>query len=99
MFTSCHGARRHFHMRLGGIALFKIVRRLGERCGIKVWPHGIRHTSITTAMEKAKGLGYDVEEVTDFSRHSDARTMLVYRDRVKNAQGKLAEAVAGEVDG
>ena len=32
-------------------------------------------------MEKAKGLDYDV----DFSRHSDARTMLIYRDLARNA--------------
>jgi integrase len=32
--------------RLTGVSLYRIVRRLGEKNGFKVWPHGLRHTTI-----------------------------------------------------
>jgi integrase/recombinase XerC len=80
--------------RLTGNGLFKIVRGLGQRKGLKVRPHGLRHSGITAACKAAQANGMDLEEVMDFSRHKSVRTLMVYRDRERNVQGQIAALVA-----
>lgn len=75
-------------------AVYRMVRRVGESVGVKTRPHGIRHTAITEAVKAAQANGYGLEEVTDFSRHRSVSTLMIYRDRERNVQGKLAEMVA-----
>lgn len=82
--------------RLTGTSLYRIVRDLGAKVGTKTRPHGLRHTAITTACERAAALGIGLEEVLDFSGHASVRTLMVYRDRNRNMQGKLAALVAAE---
>lgn len=81
--------------RLTGTSLYRIVRDLGAKVGIKSWPHGLRHTAITEAVKKAQEKGYPLEVAQDFSRHTDIRTLMVYRDKERNYQGEIASMVAG----
>jgi len=61
----------------------------------QVWrPHGLRHLAITEAYKAAQANGMDLEEVLDFSRHKDVKTLMIYRDRDRNVQGQLAALVA-----
>jgi hypothetical protein len=46
------------------------------------------------ACKAAKENCMDLEEVLDFSRHKDVKTLMVYRDRDRNVQGWLAAMVA-----
>jgi integrase/recombinase XerC len=80
--------------RLTAEAVYLLVRRLGQQAGVKTAPHGLRHTAITEACKAAQSFGIGLEEVLDFSRHKSVSTLLVYRDRERNVQGKLAELVA-----
>ncbi len=80
--------------RLTGTSLYRLVRQLGEDVGVKTRPHGLRHTAITEACKAAQAHGIDLEEVLDFSRHSDVKTLMIYRDRERNVQGRLAALVA-----
>ena len=80
--------------RLTGTGLYMMVRRYARAVGIKTRPHGLRHASITEAVKLAQVNGYGLEEVLDFSRHANVKTLLVYRDRERNLQGKLAELVS-----
>jgi integrase/recombinase XerC len=80
--------------RLTGTSLYRIVRRLGEQVGMKVRPHGLRHTAITEACKAAQANGMGLEEVLDFSRHRDVKVLMVYRDRERDLQGQLATLVA-----
>lgn len=80
--------------RLTGTSLYRIVRGLGEKVGIKVRPHGLRHTAITEACKAAQANGMGLEEVLDFSRHANVKTLMIYRDRERNIQGRLATLVA-----
>ena len=41
--------------------------------------------------------GIDLEEVLDFSRHTDIKVLMVYRDRERDVQGVLANLVADDV--
>lgn len=74
--------------------LFRMVQGLGEQVGIKTRTHALRHLSITEACKAAAVNGIALEEVMDFSRHKNIKTLMVYRDRERNIQGKLAELVA-----
>jgi integrase/recombinase XerC len=83
--------------RITGKSIYRLVRGLGEKIGVKTRPHGIRHTAVTQAVKRAQGSGMDLEEVLDFSRHKDVRTLLIYRDRERNVQGKLSELVSESI--
>jgi integrase/recombinase XerC len=80
--------------RLTAVSVYRTVRGLGERIGIKTRPHGLRHLAITEAVKAAAENGIGLEEVRDFSGHKDVKTLLLYRDRERNVQGRLAELVA-----
>jgi len=80
--------------RLTGVSLYRIVRDLGAQVGLRVRPHGLRHTAITEACKAAQAHGIALEEVLDFSRHTDVKVLMIYRDRERNVQGILAALVA-----
>ncbi len=82
--------------RLSGVSLYRMVRALGEQIGAVVRPHGLRHTAITEACKAAQQHGIALEEVLDFSRHTDVKVLMVYRDRERNVQRTLAELVAAQ---
>jgi integrase/recombinase XerC len=84
--------------RLTGTSLYRIVRGLGEKLGLRVRPHGLRHTAITEACKLAQAKGMGLEEVMDFSRHRDVKVLMIYRDREKDVQGQLATLVASAVE-
>lgn len=84
----------------GGLSdkgIYRIVKGLGEQIGIDTRPHGIRHTAITQAVKMAQSADIDLEEVCDFSRHADIRTLMIYRDRERNVQGKLSSLISQAV--
>jgi integrase/recombinase XerC len=82
--------------RLTGTSLYRIVRTLGAQVGFTVRPHGLRHTAITEACKAAQAHGIALEEVLDFSRHTDVKVLMIYRDRERNVQGTLAALVAAQ---
>ena len=77
--------------RLTGDAVWHIVSRLGSEIGIKVWPHGLRHASITEALDITKG---DVRSVSKFSRHKKIETLMIYDDNRADVGGDIASMVA-----
>ncbi len=83
--------------RITGRSIYLLVHALGEKIGVNIRPHGIRHSAVTEAIKKAQKNGIDLEEVLDFSRHRDVKTLLVYRDRERNVQGKLSELISESV--
>ena len=83
--------------RLGTRSVLRIVRELGQCVGLHVWCHGIRHTSITTAIERGQQAGVGLDQIRTFSRHRSLATMLLYRDEHDRDQTyrTLADVVAG----
>lgn len=82
--------------RLLRTSLYRLVRGLGATVGLKTRPHGLRHAAITAACERAQMQGMGLEEVLDFSRHArgSVSILMVYRDRHRNVQGRLASLVS-----
>jgi integrase/recombinase XerC len=77
--------------RLSGSAVYRIVRGLGERSGIRARPHGLRHASITEALDLTRG---DVRAVQRFSRHRDVRILERYDDNRQDLAGEVSKKVA-----
>jgi len=82
--------------RLTGIGLYGIVRELGRKIGLKVWPHGLRHAAITEALDLTGG---NVRAVQRFSRHRDVRILERYDDNRRDLGGEVAKQVAASVPG
>ena len=80
--------------RLTRVGLYKLIRKIGLKVGIKTRPHGIRHLSITEACKLVQALGMPIEEVLDHSRHKNISTLMIYRDKDRNKQGTIAALVA-----
>lgn len=81
--------------RLTGSGLYKVVRIIGGKCGIKgARPHGIRHTAITDCLTAARG---DVTEARKFSRHKNINTLVIYDDRRTDGAFELAKKVSDNV--
>ena len=76
--------------RLSGDGLYKIVRCYCKDAGIDklMSPHRIRHSSITTALDKSDG---DVRKVQKLSRHKNLNTLMIYDDNRNNDQLELSE--------
>jgi integrase/recombinase XerC len=72
--------------------LWRLVKKAGARVGVKLWPHALRHSAVTMALDALDG---DVRKVQKFSRHADVKTLLThYDDERRDVGGE----VAGEVE-
>jgi integrase/recombinase XerC len=91
LFTGFRGGQGK---RLAGGGVYRAVRKMGRNIGEKVRPHGVRHTAITEAVKRATAAGIGLDEVRQFSGHADVKTLMIYRDKERDVQGKLAAIVA-----
>ena len=80
--------------RLTGAGLYDVVRKLGAKAGLKVWPHGLRHSAITAALDLTGG---NVRAVQKFSRHRDVRVIERYDDNRNDLAGQVARQLAATV--
>ncbi|MEA5511972.1 tyrosine-type recombinase/integrase [Crocosphaera sp. UHCC 0190] len=76
--------------RLHTNSIYKVVQKRCEAAGIKkvMSPHRIRHSAITTALDKTDG---DVRKVQKLSRHANLNTLMIYDDNRLNAQKDMTE--------
>jgi integrase/recombinase XerC len=83
--------------RLGTRSVLRIVRELGQRIGRHVWCHGLRHSSITAALDAAAKAGIGLDKVRAHSRHAVIGTLLIYADEHdrQGTQKTLSDLVAG----
>ncbi len=80
--------------RLSGQGLWTVIRALGRAAGIEVRPHGLRHASITAALDLTRG---DVRAVQKHSRHSSVAVLMRYDDNRADMAGTVAAMVAAEL--
>ncbi len=66
---------------------WKFVQEVGKAAGIKLWPHALRHSSLTALLDATNG---DVRKVMKFSRHAHVQTLLRYDDDRRDVGGELA---------
>ena len=77
---------------LSSEAVRQMVTRRAKQAGIdNVRAHALRHTGITTALERTRG---NISAVARFSRHATIETVKRYDDDRRDVAGELAALVA-----
>jgi integrase/recombinase XerC len=89
-----HGCSRGRFDRLTGDGLARVIKGLGLDAGLgrRLRPHGLRHASITAALDA----GEDIRNVRKFSRHKRLETVLRYDDARDDAAARIAGKVSRE---
>lgn len=80
--------------RLSLRAVNRIVTAAGLKVDEHLWPHALRHSAVTRALDKSNG---DVRSVQRFSRHKKLETLMIYDDNRKDLGGAVAEGLAEEL--
>ena len=82
--------------RLTRVEVWRTIRSLGAKVGVKVWPHGLRHTAITEALNVTDG---NIRAAQKFSRHSKPETLMLYDDSRLDVAGEIAAMVEEKLKG
>ena len=77
--------------RLTGRGLYHVISGIGARAGLKTRPHGLRHASITAALDMNNG---DVRAAQLHARHADPQTTIRYDDNRRDLAGRVAQTLA-----
>jgi integrase/recombinase XerC len=77
--------------RMTGNGLYRVIRSLGDLVGVRARPHGLRHASITAALDTSKG---DVRAAQAHARHANPQTTMRYDDNRQDLAGKVAARLA-----
>jgi integrase/recombinase XerC len=77
--------------RLTANSIWRLLRRYGDRIGLMIRPHGLRHAAVTEALEMTGG---DMRAVARFSGHKKLETILVYDDNRRDLGGNVARLVS-----
>jgi integrase/recombinase XerC len=77
----------------------KLIRAMGATVGLTCWPHAIRHSAITAALETGAQHGLSIHDVAQFSRHASIATVQHYLDnhRAGAAKRQLTDLVGGRL--
>lgn len=79
------------NQRLSGHGIWSIVSGLGRKCGLEVWPHGLRHSAATHALNQTNG---NIRAVQRFTDHVDAKTLQRYDDERRDLALDVATKVS-----
>jgi integrase/recombinase XerC len=77
--------------RMTGNGLYRLIRSLGDLAGIRARPHGLRHASITAALDTSNG---DVRAAQAHARHANPQTTMGYDDNRQDLAGRTAAKLA-----
>jgi integrase/recombinase XerC len=80
--------------RLTGHGLYRVIRSLGDLAGVRARPHGLRHASITAALDTSNG---DVRAAQAHARHANPQTTMRYDDNRQDLAGRVAAALAASL--
>lgn len=81
----------HRGRRITGHGVYYVIRDLGDVAGIRARPHGLRHASITAALDNTNG---DVRAAQMHARHSNPQTTMRYDDARQDLAGKVSAGLA-----
>lgn len=84
-------SNRTFGNAISRKGVYEAVVAAGKRAGIKVWTHGLRHTSVTAALDETNG---NIRAAQAHGRHSDPRVTMRYDDNRVDLAGDVAKKIA-----
>lgn len=73
--------------RLSGGMIWHVATQRGNAIGVRVRPHGVRHSAVTAVLDANGG---DVRAAQKFSRHKRVDTVLIYDDTRRDLAGQAA---------
>ena len=76
--------------RLTPDGLYKIVADYGQKLGLRLTPHKLRHSAITIFLDSSGG---NILEAQGLSRHADLRTLSIYDDNRHDRGGRAIAAL------
>lgn len=78
--------------QMSGRDIWHLVKKqIGEKAGVKVRPHGLRHSAITKVLDMNNG---DPRIAQKFSRHADVNVLMRYDNKRRNTGAEIAERLA-----
>jgi integrase/recombinase XerC len=89
LFINFHHANKS-QGRLEPNGIYWVVRSLGAQVEVAARPHGFRHSSITTGLERVK----DPRKVQKHGRHASMDTTMIYDDALSDFAGEVAKVVS-----
>jgi integrase/recombinase XerC len=89
LFINFHHANKGLD-RLEGNGVYYVVRSLADKAEIRARPHGVRHTSITTGLDRTR----DPRKVRQHARHASMDTTMLYDDARADFAGEVATIVS-----
>jgi len=89
LFINFHHANKGLG-RLEGNGIYWVVRSLGAQVEVTARPHGFRHSSITTGLDRVK----DPRKVRKHGRHASMETTMIYDDALSDFAGEVAKVVS-----
>jgi integrase/recombinase XerC len=84
-------SRYHRGQRITGHGVYYVIRELGDVAGIRARPHGLRHASITAALDNTNG---DVRAAQAHARHTNPQTTMRYDDARQDLAGRVSAGIA-----
>lgn len=78
-----------------GTSINRIVQRWGQRIGVRLTVHHLRHAAITHALDATNG---DVRAVARFSGHKKIETLLIYDDNRRDLGGDISRIISASAD-
>ncbi len=81
-------------LRITGDSIARLTDALARKAGMgKVRPHGLRHASITRALD----MGLDMRSVQAFSGHADPKTLMKYDDNRQDIAGRVGRQLGDDL--
>ena len=77
--------------RLSDKGAWEVVKNLGEAAGVDAWPHLLRHTACTHALDMTNG---DVRKVQKFMGHASPATTMIYDSARLDMAGEVARLIS-----
>jgi integrase/recombinase XerC len=90
LFVNFHHGNATGLDRLTGNGVYYVVRSLADKAEITARPHGVRHTSITTGLDRTR----DPRKVRQHARHASMDTTMMYDDARADFAGEVAKLVS-----
>lgn len=86
-------SRCYAHSALTGRGVLDIIQKLGEKAGIEVYPHMLRHAGGQIGYSD----DHDIRAVSKLLRHRSIETTMIYADTAEDVAGKLAQSIADRI--
>lgn len=86
LFRNLDPRPEHHGRRLTIDGVYHLIELYGQKIGVPLSPHKLRHSAITAALDATGG---DLRRVQKLSRHANLNTLLIYDDNRADFQGEV----------